>query len=140
MLNYKNNQAARATCESLTVPAELIPFSEPSFLLPGESRQDFEAIRQMMVDDIRPETNIEWLWTLDLVELSWEILRYRRLKKRILDAHRVAAIEAILQRLDGEGMPSEAMPMVRTRARRAAVARRSRGCRRDRSASGPGRV
>ena len=75
----------------------------------------------MMVDDIRPETNIEWLWILDLVELSWEILRYRRLKKRILDAHRVAAIEAILQRLDGEGMPAEAMPMVRTRARRAAA-------------------
>jgi hypothetical protein len=90
-------------------------------LLPGESRQDFEAIRQMMVDDIRPETNIEWLWTLDLIELSWEILRYRRLKKRILDAHRVAAIEAILQRLDGEGMPSAAMPMVLTRARRAAA-------------------
>jgi hypothetical protein len=75
----------------------------------------------MMVDDIRPETNIEWLWTLDLVELSWEILRYRRLKKRILDAHRVAAIEAILQQLDGEGMPAEAMPMVRAQARRAAA-------------------
>ena len=78
-------------------------------------------IRQMMVDDIRPETNIEWLWTLDLVELSWEVLRYRRLKKRILDAHRVAAIEAILERLDGEGMPVEAMPMVRARSRRAAA-------------------
>jgi hypothetical protein len=75
----------------------------------------------MMVDDIRPETNIEWLWTLDLVELCWEILRYRRLKKRILDAHRVAAIEAILQRLDGEGMSSEAMPMVQTRVRQAAA-------------------
>ena len=92
MLNFKDSQTARESCGSLTVPAELIPFSEPSFLLPVESRQDFEAIRQMMVDDIRPETNIEWLWTLDLVELSWEILRYRRLKKRILDAHRVAAI------------------------------------------------
>jgi len=80
-------------------------------LLAGENRQDFEAIRQMMVDDIQPETNIEWLWTLDFVELSWEILRYRRLKTRILDAHRVAAIETILQRLDGEGMPAEAMPM-----------------------------
>src|SRR5882672_1028895 len=121
MLKFKNSQTARDSSGSLTVPAELVPFSEPSFLLPGESRQDFEAIRQMMVDDIRPETNIEWLWTLDLVELSWEILRYRRLKKRILDAHRVAAIEAILQRLDGEGMPAEAMPMVRTRARRTAA-------------------
>ena len=74
-----------------------------------------------MVDDIQPETNIEWLWTLDLVELSWEILRYRHLKKRILDVHRVAAIEAILQRLDGEGMPAEAMPLVRKQARRAAT-------------------
>ena len=121
MSNFKHSQKASESCGSLTVPIELIPFSEPSFLLPGESRQDFEAIRQMMVDDIRPETNIEWLWTLDLVELSWEILRYRRLKKRILDAHRVAAIEAILQRLDGEGMPAEVMPTVRTRARRTAA-------------------
>jgi len=31
--------------------------------------------------------------------------------------HRVAAIEAILQRLDGEGLPVDAMPMVRARAR-----------------------
>ena len=110
-MNFKNGQTATESWGSLTVPAELVPFSEPSF----------EVIRQMMVDDIRPETNIEWLWTLDLVELSWEILRYRRLKKRILDAHRVTAIDAILQRLDGEGMPVETMPMVRTRARRAAA-------------------
>ena len=75
----------------------------------------------MMVDDIRPQTNIEWLWTLDIVELSWEILRYRRLKDRVLNAHRAAAIEAILQRLDGEGMPAEAMPMVQIQARRTAT-------------------
>jgi hypothetical protein len=35
----------------------------------------------MMVNDIQPQTNIEWLWTLDIAELSWEILRYRHLKK-----------------------------------------------------------
>ena len=119
-LNQMNGQAARASCRSLTVPAELTPFSEPSFLLPGESRRDFEVIQKMMVDDIQPQTNIEWLWTLDLVELTWEILRYRRLKNEILEAHRVDAIEAILQRLDGEGMPAEAMPMVRIQARRTA--------------------
>ncbi len=94
-LNFKNGQTATESWGSLTVPAELVPFSEPSF----------EVIRQMTVDDIRPETNIEWLWTLDLVELSWEILRYRRFKKVFLGTHRVAAIEAILLRLDGEGMP-----------------------------------
>jgi hypothetical protein len=70
-------------------------FSEPLLLLPGEDLRDFEAIRRMMIDDIQPEANVEWLWTLDLIELSWEILRYRGLKKRILDAHRAAAIEYI---------------------------------------------
>ena len=104
---YKTSRAAKASCASPTLPAQLMPFSEPSLLLPGENLRDFEIIRQMMVDDIQPQTNTEWLWTLDLVEVSWEILRYRNLKNRILDAHRAAAIAAILQRLDGEGMPAE---------------------------------
>jgi hypothetical protein len=90
-----------------SVPAELQAFSQPCDLLPGESRKDYEAIRQRMVDDVRPETNIEWLWTLDLVELWWEILRYRALKQRILAEYRHSAIRAILLRLDGEGMPAE---------------------------------
>jgi hypothetical protein len=42
-----------------------------------------------------------------------------QLKTRILEAHRVAAVEAILTRVDGEGMSVEAMPVVRHHARRA---------------------
>ena len=122
---------ASTPCGPFEAPAELRQFAEPSFLLPGENAGDFEVIRQMMVDDIRPQTNIEWLWTLDIVELSWEILRYRRLKDRVLNAHRAAAIEAILQRLDGEGMPAEAMPMVQIQARRTATEWRN-----DREAAG----
>jgi hypothetical protein len=91
----------------LPMPAELQAFSEPCSLLPRESRSDFEGIRQMMIDDIQPETNIEWLWTLDLIELSWEIVRYRSLKQRVLAEYRHSAIRAILLRLDGEGMPVE---------------------------------
>jgi hypothetical protein len=96
-------------------------FAEPSLLLPGEEPRDYEILQQMIVDDIQLQTNIEWLWTLDLVELSWEILRYRRLKKSILDVHRADAIEAILRRLDGEGMPPEVMPVVDLHARRTAA-------------------
>ena len=51
-----------------------------------------------MIDEVKPESYIEWLWTLDLVELSWEILRYRQLKTRMPEAHRVAVVEAILTR------------------------------------------
>jgi hypothetical protein len=63
----------------------------------------------MMVDDVQPETNIEWLWTLDLFELSWKILRYRRRKQTILDVHRVTAIETILH-LARSGMPTTFSP------------------------------
>jgi hypothetical protein len=120
-LPNSHRHTVRSPCGQIDAPAELRLFAQPSFLLPGEDAGDFEVIRQMMVDDIRPQTNIEWLWTLDIVELSWEILRYRRLKERVLNAHRAAAIEAILLRLDGEGMPTEAMPTVHIQAKRTAT-------------------
>ena len=37
----------------------------------------------------------------DLIELSWEVLRYRRLKQKVLETNRAAAIESILWDLDG---------------------------------------
>jgi len=111
----------RRTRKVQSVPSELRPFAQPH-LLPGESHRDFAIIRKMMIDEVRPESCMEWLWTLDLVELSWEILRYRRLKMRIIALDRVAAIEAIVLRVDGEGVPPiEAVPMVRQYARRAAA-------------------
>src|SRR5207249_11144539 len=47
--------------------------------------------------------------------------RDRRSKGSILDVHRATAIEAILQRLDGEGMPAECMSMVHLHANRTAA-------------------
>lgn len=106
---------------SPTIPAELKPFSEPCFLLPGENRQEFEIVQKMMIEEVRPETNIEWLWTLDLIELSWEILRYRCLKQRILFEHRHLAIKAILMRLDGAGIPARDLQNLELQASRSAA-------------------
>lgn len=106
---------------SPTVPADLKIFEEATCLLPGESRKQFEIIRRMIVDDIRPNTNLEWLWVLDLVELSWEILRYRRLKEKILEVHRVDAIASILQQLDERGMPVQSKAFVQSCSRRNSV-------------------
>jgi hypothetical protein len=92
---------------------------QPS-LLPGENKRDFEALRRMMIEEIRPETKIEWLWLLDLVERSWEILRYRGLKQRILDKYREAAIASILHRINSAGMPPEMSEPVRLHSTRAA--------------------
>jgi len=104
-----------------SVPAELKTFEEPSCLLPGESRREFEMIRRMIIEDISPKTNMEWLWILDLTELSWEILRYRRLKEKTLRIYRANAIAAILQRLDGAGMPEQSRMFVQSRSERTAA-------------------
>jgi len=50
-------------------------------LLPGESYRDFAIIQKMMIDEVRPESRMEWLWTLDLVEPSWEISIQSQSKK-----------------------------------------------------------
>ena len=120
MVPFAESDADRRAGKAQPIPAELRPFAGPH-LLPGESHCDFVAIQKMMIDEVQPECCMEWLWTLDLVELSWEILRYRCLKTRILALDRSAAIEAILLRVEGEGLPLEAMPMVRQHARRAAA-------------------
>jgi hypothetical protein len=64
-------------------------------------------MRQMILNDVRPETNIEWLWVLDRVDLLWKILRYRGLKQKILEEFRVIAVESLLRRLDGSGITEE---------------------------------
>jgi hypothetical protein len=87
----------------LAMPPELQAIAPPPCLLPGESRQEFERIHRMLIDDIRPETTVEWLWTLDLVDLSWEILRYRSLKQKTLETFRAVAVEMVLRRVDGCG-------------------------------------
>jgi hypothetical protein len=107
--------------EVYSIPNELKSLEEPSCLLPGESRREFEIIRQMVIEDVGPTTNLEWLWTLDLTELSWEILRYRRLRERILQGYRGRAIASILQRLDGAGIAPQTKTIVQAFSERAAI-------------------
>jgi hypothetical protein len=116
-LSDQNNAVGRIPAAA-TIPAELQSFSG-SLLLPDESLRDFEFMLNSIVREVRPESFIEWLWTFDLVELSWEILRYRRFKMRLLHTHRATAIESLLLLLDGEGLPDEAAPMLRVHARKA---------------------
>jgi hypothetical protein len=107
--------------QGLSVPAEFETLLEPSCLLPGESRRQFELIRQMIIEEIGPQTSIEWLWTLDLFEVSWEILRYRRLKEKTLQVYRGKAIASLLQRLDRAGMPAHSRDIVQVHCERAAT-------------------
>jgi len=39
---------------------------------------------------VEPQDGIEWLWVKDVVDLSWEILRLRRLKRDLIEIDREA--------------------------------------------------
>jgi len=73
--------------------------------MPSENASEYEAIRDMIIQEIVPQSGIEWLWVADLVELSWDIVRYRSLRQKMLEVRRQDAIEAMLQRIDLPGIP-----------------------------------
>jgi hypothetical protein len=89
----------------LPVPAIFDRVVQPASLMPGESLSDYQAIRDMIVEEIEPQSGIEWLWVADLIELSWDIVRYRALRQKMLEVRRRDAIDAMLQRLDLPGIP-----------------------------------
>lgn len=92
---------ARFYSNSTTAPA----------LLPGEDPDHYQLIRDAVVREINPQTTIEWLFVGDLVELSWDILRYRRLRQKVLEASRELSIQAILERMDLAGIEEDDRPL-----------------------------
>jgi hypothetical protein len=39
-------------------------------LLPSESLGDYEQLRDSLIEEVDPQSGIEWLWSADLVDLS----------------------------------------------------------------------
>jgi hypothetical protein len=55
------------------------------------------------------------LWTADLVDLSWEIVRYQAMRQKALELRRRDAIEAMLRRIDLPGVPQPFLPFAQER-------------------------
>ena len=89
------------------LPVEFEVLAPPPLLLPGESLDHYQALRQAIFADLAPRSAIEWLLVIDVAELSWEIQRYRRLRHTLLETYRQKAIEAALRRIDMIGIAPE---------------------------------
>ncbi len=88
-------------------PAELEALAPPPLLLPGESLQRYQFLRQAILMELAPRSAIEWLLAIDVVELSWEIQRYRLVRQKLLESYRQTAIEHTLRQVDLPGIPPE---------------------------------
>jgi hypothetical protein len=106
------------SAQPCALPAQLRSLLKPPRLLPGESLADYVTIRQMIIDEVAPQTSIEWLWTIDLIELSWDVVRYRSLRQKVVETYRKEAVESLLYRVDSFGIPTAALEMAKRQTRR----------------------
>lgn len=86
------------------LPVEFEALAPPPLLLPGEKLEHYQALRQAIFADLAPRSAIEWLFAIDIAELSWEIQRYRMLRHKLVETYRQKAIEATLRRIDMIGI------------------------------------
>jgi hypothetical protein len=110
----------------LQVPERILPFALATpRLLPGETDDDYYRLFDMMATEILPDTDLEWLWTIDLAWLWFDILRYRRWKNAIILTGRRAALEFALAKTNPEALQIGGMnPLIRGQARMDAEALR----------------
>lgn len=66
------------------VPAEICDLWGKPPLLATESPKQYYALLVELVREVKPSDIIEWLWVKDVADLTWDILRYRRLKAAYL--------------------------------------------------------
>jgi hypothetical protein len=65
---------------SVGVPAEIRTLLGEPPLLATEDPNHYYALLAELAREVKPKDVIEWLWVKDTADLSWEILRYRRIK------------------------------------------------------------
>ena len=110
-------QAQHSGALQITIPSLFERLLQPTSLLPGESQGDYEQLRDTIIEEVEPQSGIEWLWAADLVDLSWDIIRYRALRQKALEVRRRDAIEAMLRRVDLPGIPQAFLPFAREQTR-----------------------
>jgi len=68
----------------------------PPALLPGESLAEYWRLYSQFQADLAPADVIEKIWLRDLVDLQWEVRRWRRLSNEFLSSSRYDALDKIL--------------------------------------------
>jgi hypothetical protein len=66
-------------------------------LIPGEDHAAYDTLLTRVCAAVKPADIFEEMWVGDIVGLEWDILRYRRLKARFMDATSHQGLRAVLE-------------------------------------------
>jgi hypothetical protein len=101
------------TVKEVVIPTKLVPYvgiCPP--LLPGELMDDFYRLFDIMADEIAPTTSMEWFAVADVVDLLWDITRFRVWKHAILAVSRRDAVVMALTRTHPYYVPNARPPKI----------------------------
>jgi hypothetical protein len=76
----KSKASAALSAPSMT---ELSFLGAPP-LIPGETAEDYEQLLSAVTNTMKPVDLMETFWTRDIVDLQWDIIRFRRIKADLI--------------------------------------------------------
>jgi hypothetical protein len=76
----------------------------PALLLTGEDREAWEKLHAAICSTVEPADIFEKMWTRDIVDPEWNILRLRRLSAELINAKEQYGLENVLRDLMSHGM------------------------------------
>jgi hypothetical protein len=104
MVARRRSKHTLQTPERQTPRTPTFPFG-PRPILKGENSEAYDALYTRISMDVKPTDFIEKIWIWDVAYLTWEILRYRRIKENWLAALKSDALENELEDvLDRKGV------------------------------------
>ena len=71
-------------------------------LIYGEDIKDYEALEHHILSTISPTDAMEQIWTRDIVDAQWEIMRYKKIKTSILNASRHNSLISLKKEFPGK--------------------------------------
>jgi hypothetical protein len=84
-------------------PTRLALFGPPP-LLEGEDSAAYDELLARISGTIKPADVLEEMWVRDVVDLSWENFRLRRLKTNLLNANAHRGLKTVLESITSPGL------------------------------------
>jgi hypothetical protein len=78
-----------------SIPRDILSVFGDAPVLSTENADIYSDLLRQFTQVIKPKNMIEWMWVRDIADLSWEILRLRRIKARLIEIERQASLETI---------------------------------------------
>ena len=96
------------------VVKSLDDFLGPAPLLEGEDKGDYIGLLTEVQRQVMPEDAIEQIYVRDIVDLTWELMRSRRIKVALLHKGQIRAVQQLLSSENWPGLHPDAKSSVRT--------------------------